>query len=106
MAAYLAARTRLIAGQRVPDVPGIEAARWRWLSERHGYFEAEGKLDGVEAAPAAYPNGVRLDTPCIRPFQDGLPEEPDELAGVTDAELTAEVRRRGLTVSGEAVPLG
>jgi hypothetical protein len=66
---YVAAARR--SDPPVPDVPGLEAVRWRWIAaEPWWYFEAENELAGATAAPAAYPNGVRLDSPCVNPWQE------------------------------------
>jgi hypothetical protein len=61
-------------GFPVPDVPGLEAVRWRWIAaDPWWYFEVENELAGETAAPGTYPNGVRLDSPCINEWHE--PEE-------------------------------
>ena len=61
-------------GEFVPEVPGIGAVRWRWIAEDPWwYFEVEGDLAAAVSAPETYPNGVRLDSPCISPWHE--PEE-------------------------------
>jgi hypothetical protein len=65
----------------VPDVPGIEAVRWRWIAVAPWwFFEVQADPTGqagltCPSAPETYPNGVRLDSPCINEWHEPAEQE-------------------------------
>ena len=103
----------------VPDYEGLH--RWRWIAQDPWwYFESDVPLDAPEA-PETYPNGVPVwDPGLVEPMQDhkellkrvkesvqARKQIPKTVDQMTDDELLAEIKRRGLDrrVTGEGLGL-
>ena len=100
---YKVDKWREVNGEEIPDVEGLDKARWRVLA-RHpimSVIESDVELP-LEKAPEKWPNGQPVrDKHTIIEWRHGVPAEKDPLDGVPDAVIEKSVRIRALRQTGK-----